>query len=109
MIGASQERTPHKQHRSSVLVIRNKTNIRTLTISAIMTSISPSITGTCLCTSISYTLTSPSLLSELCHCNNCKTASGSAFMMFDFCNKAVLPLFLLPSPIPPHATPFPNV
>ena len=37
-------------------------------------------TGSCLCSAITYTLTSPALTSIMCHCKNCRKASGGPFM-----------------------------
>ena len=36
-------------------------------------------TGSCLCQSIKYTVTGEPLTFRVCHCVNCKKASGSAF------------------------------
>jgi hypothetical protein len=35
--------------------------------------------GSCLCESVTYTVTGPAWLSYLCHCRNCQRASGGAF------------------------------
>ena len=36
-------------------------------------------TGHCLCGSVSYEISSPSVFSITCHCTDCQKASGSAF------------------------------
>lgn len=36
--------------------------------------------GACLCRGIKYVVTGDPWLSVLCHCNNCRASSGSAFM-----------------------------
>ena len=46
--------------------------------------ISGRYTGSCLCGTISYTLSSPPKSSVLCHCKNCKKASGSSFAANDW-------------------------
>ena len=46
----------------------------------IMTSPNPSFaTGSCLCHSIRYTLTTPPLNALICHCLNCRKSTGAAF------------------------------
>ncbi|KIM37280.1 hypothetical protein M413DRAFT_50864, partial [Hebeloma cylindrosporum] len=37
-------------------------------------------TGSCLCKAIKYTVAGEPLTFRVCHCVNCKKASGSAFM-----------------------------
>ncbi|KAF6827544.1 hypothetical protein CPLU01_09013 [Colletotrichum plurivorum] len=39
----------------------------------------PNITGQCLCGNIKYTIAGKPLAAALCHCNDCRRISGSAF------------------------------
>lgn len=43
------------------------------------TSPSTPLTGACICKTITYTLTSPPLITHCCHCTYCQHETGSAF------------------------------
>ncbi|KDR72261.1 hypothetical protein GALMADRAFT_74028 [Galerina marginata CBS 339.88] len=43
--------------------------------------------GSCLCKSVQYTVTGDPLTFRVCHCQNCRKATGSAFMTNVFFNK----------------------
>ena len=38
-----------------------------------------SITGACLCGSVRYEISAPSIFTAICHCRNCQRQSGGAF------------------------------
>jgi len=55
-------------------------------------------TGSCLCGNIQFELTSVPLRKVLCHCANCKKATGSSFVATSWYTKAVssIPSYLNP-------------
>ena len=64
---------------------RSSLNVRTLATQSHCTDMTATNsggirTGSCLCQSIKYTVTGEPLTFRVCHCVNCKKASGSAFM-----------------------------
>ncbi|TVY44574.1 hypothetical protein LSUB1_G000840 [Lachnellula subtilissima] len=53
--------------------------------------------GSCLCGSITYTVSGTPSTSVLCHCTSCKKSSGSAFMANNFYEASVKSQFLPPT------------
>jgi hypothetical protein len=55
--------------------------------------------GRCLCGSVTYKLDGPLIYNVLCHCENCRHATGSAFLCATIVPKEVRPLLYL-QPVP---------
>ncbi|PYH87694.1 hypothetical protein BO71DRAFT_404455 [Aspergillus ellipticus CBS 707.79] len=62
------------------------TNTTTTTTTTTNPQTPPQTPGSCLCGGITYEITGDPVTRLLCHCDNCRKASGSSFMANSFLN-----------------------